>query len=83
MRQLGWPRPPVLLGIVLGPIMEKYLWLSSARYGFTWVYRPGVILLFMLIIGTVIFVPMWNRRQRERRLIKSKEELQTKERALA
>ncbi|MDZ4246325.1 MAG: tripartite tricarboxylate transporter permease, partial [Dehalococcoidia bacterium] len=62
MRQLGWPRPPILLGIVLGPIMEKYLWLSSARYGMEWLVRPGVLLLFALIIVTVILVPAWQKR---------------------
>ncbi|MDP2643891.1 MAG: tripartite tricarboxylate transporter permease [Desulfobacterales bacterium] len=71
LRQLNWPRPPVLLGIVLGPIMEKYLWLSSARYGFTWLYRPGVILLLLLIVGTVIFLPLWNKKRYEKQLLKS------------
>ncbi len=67
MRQFGWPRAPILLGVVLGPIMEKYLWLSTARFGLEWLLRPGVISIFILIIGTVVLIPWWNNRQQRRR----------------
>ncbi len=59
MKKYGWPRPPLLLGAVLGPKMEKFLWLSMARYYWTWLYRPGVIILFVLIIVTVWLLPSY------------------------
>ncbi|MBI4333437.1 MAG: tripartite tricarboxylate transporter permease [Chloroflexi bacterium] len=66
MKLANWPRAPLILGIVLGPIMEKYLWLASARYGTQWLWRPGVILLFVMIAVTVVLVPVWQRRQEKR-----------------
>jgi TctA family transporter len=65
MKQLKWPRAPLLLGLVLGGPMEKYLWLSTARYGLNWLYRPGVIALFVFIIVTAVFLPIWQARQRK------------------
>lgn len=45
MRHLGWPRPPFLIGFVLALSAERYLWISWSRYDWTWISRPGVILI--------------------------------------
>src|SRR3989441_1458676 len=42
MARLGWPRPPLLLGLVLGPLAENKLFLSTDNYGLAWTLRPGV-----------------------------------------
>src|SRR6266508_4291379 len=36
MVQLDWPRPPLVLGLVLGRLAENYLFLSTSRYGIDW-----------------------------------------------
>jgi TctA family transporter len=54
MRRFGYPRPAMILGLVLGGLMETYLYRSMASYGFSWLLRPGVIAL--LILATVSFV---------------------------
>jgi TctA family transporter len=48
MRRYGYPRPAMILGLVLGDLMEKYLYRSVASYGFSWLGRPAVIVLFIL-----------------------------------
>ncbi|HXG50201.1 MAG TPA: tripartite tricarboxylate transporter permease [candidate division Zixibacteria bacterium] len=48
MRRFGYPRPAMILGLVLGGLMETYLYRSMASYGFTWLLRPGVIVLLIL-----------------------------------
>jgi TctA family transporter len=53
MRRFGYPRPAMILGLVLGGLMERYLYRSMASYGFTWLTRPAVIVL--LILATVSF----------------------------
>jgi putative tricarboxylic transport membrane protein len=63
MRRHGWPRAPLLLGVVLGTKMELYLWLSYTRYGTDWLWRPGVILLFILLLASVLY-PIWQGRRR-------------------
>src|SRR5262245_66493168 len=32
MLKWGWPRPPLVLGLTLGNIVENYLWISTAGY---------------------------------------------------
>jgi putative tricarboxylic transport membrane protein len=57
MVKLDWQRPPLLLGLVLGPLMENRLFLSTDNYGLAWLWRSGVVIIFVLIlIG--IFYPL-------------------------
>jgi TctA family transporter len=49
MKRFSWPRPPMVLGFVLGPIFERYLFLSNQIYGASWVARPVVIGIAILI----------------------------------
>jgi TctA family transporter len=55
MKQLKWPRPPLMLGFVLGALIERYMFISSSRYGADWLGRPVVVILFalaaMLLLG--------------------------------
>ena len=52
MKQYKWPRPPLVLGLVLGDTIERYMFISIERYGLHWLCRPVVaILLTMAIIG--------------------------------
>lgn len=46
MKMLKWPRPPLLLGCVLGEIVERYLFISIQRYGVEWFARPIVLVIF-------------------------------------
>ncbi|MFM2129417.1 MAG: hypothetical protein RL477_963, partial [Pseudomonadota bacterium] len=32
MKRHGWPRPPLLVAVVLGPQLQNYLWLTVERY---------------------------------------------------
>jgi TctA family transporter len=54
MKQFKWPRPPLVLGVVLGDTIERYLFISVERYGLSWFARPVVAILFALaILGLV------------------------------
>ncbi len=46
MKQHGWARAPLILGFILGKLIEKYLFISVGRYQFEWLQRPGVIAIF-------------------------------------
>ena len=62
----GWPRPPFVLGFVLGKVIETYLFISMTRYGFSWLTHP-IVMVFNLIMAVVIAYPyIQQRRQRER-----------------
>jgi putative tricarboxylic transport membrane protein len=49
MKRLGWPRPPMVLGIVVGGIFERYLYISTSLYGTAWMLRPVVLAIFALV----------------------------------
>jgi len=53
MVRCSWPRAPLVLGFVLGEIAETNFYISSTRYGLSWLYDPVVLVLMVL---TVIFV---------------------------
>ncbi len=50
MARSGWPRPPLILGFVLGPLLERRVLLSQSLYGWAWVLRPGVLLLAGIVL---------------------------------
>ena len=54
MKQNRWPRPPLVLGLVLGDSIERYMFISIERYGASWLWRPlVVVLLVMAVVGIV------------------------------
>jgi hypothetical protein len=50
MKQCKWPRPPLVLGLVLGDTIERYMFISVERYGVSWFARPVVAILFIIAI---------------------------------
>jgi len=66
MARFGWPRPPLLLGLVLGPLAENKLFLSTDNYGAAWLARPGVLLLGAIIV-VGLAVPIVGARRRRAR----------------
>src|SRR5262249_40315903 len=42
MKQLRWPPPPLILGLVLGDTVERNLFISVERYDLQWLGRPIV-----------------------------------------
>jgi hypothetical protein len=64
--RLDWPRPPFILGLVLGPLAERRLFISIDNYGFSWLLRPGVLVLFALILVGA-FYPIVKERWQKRK----------------
>ncbi|MCZ6812803.1 MAG: tripartite tricarboxylate transporter permease [Alphaproteobacteria bacterium] len=56
MKRLRWPRPPLILGFVLGDIFENSMFISVERYGYEWLTRPIVVVLFAVTLYG-IFAP--------------------------
>jgi TctA family transporter len=62
----GWPRPPFVLGFVLGKVIETYLFISMTRYGFSWLTHPIVVALMILMLVVIAYPYIQQRRQRSR-----------------
>lgn len=54
MKHLKWARPPLILGAVLGVLIERYMSISTMRYGADWMLRPGVVGL--LAVSAIVFL---------------------------
>ena len=63
MKRLGWPRPPMVLGVVIGGIFERYLFISDQIFGSAWLLRP-VVLVIGALIAWALYRPMRDTAQR-------------------
>ena len=54
MSTLKWPRAPLMLGFVLGPLVERRVLLSNTLYGWSWVLRPTVLVLAAVAITLLL-----------------------------
>lgn len=62
MKQHGWARAPLILGFILGKLIEKYLFISVGRYQFEWLQRPGVVVIFAitaLVLASPLFTALY------------------------
>ncbi len=63
MKSYGWPRPPIIIAVILGGIIERFYGISSAA--FDWVNfsnptegvftRPAVIIIIAIAVGTAAY----------------------------
>ncbi len=54
LRRFGWPRPAFLIGFVLSEQVENYLYQALQFYGWTFVQRPGVLIIGALAIVSIL-----------------------------
>ena len=54
MKRYGWPRPPILIAVVLAEIVEKFLWLSVNTYGFAMFKRPQFLTIVALMVLVLV-----------------------------
>ncbi len=62
-----WPRPPLVLGLVLSHLAENYLFISANIYGARMMVQPGVLIIAVLIVAAIVYPLYQNwRNKRER-----------------
>lgn len=54
MKQLGWPRPPLILGLVLGSMFERYYFISNQIYGLRFFTRPVVVVVLLAALWVIL-----------------------------
>jgi TctA family transporter len=64
MEKVHWPRPPLILGLVLGPLAENRLFLATDNYGLEWLTRPWVLVLIALTLAGAVYPWLKNRSRR-------------------
>ncbi len=64
MKKGGVPRPPMVLGFVVGPIMENALFITSNAYdGLSWLGRPICIVIGAMIVLSLVLGTRWTKRR--------------------
>jgi TctA family transporter len=71
MKRLRWPRPPLILGFVLGGLVERYMFISVERYGAEWLWfyregdlKPVVPIMLMITMYGILSPVIRNYRKR-------------------
>jgi putative tricarboxylic transport membrane protein len=57
MKRLAWPRPPLVVGLVIGAIFERYLYISTSLYGLAWLTRP-VVMVILALVAWALYRPL-------------------------
>ncbi len=67
MVRFDWQRPPLLIGLVLGNIAESNLFIATKIYGMSWLLRPGVIIIILIIAGALLYplYQTWREKQKK------------------
>ena len=60
MKHLKWPRPPLILGFVLGGIIEDYMRISYQIYEWAWVLKP-VCAVMLTLAAVSLLQPLFTR----------------------
>lgn len=71
MKRVDWPRPPLLLGLVLGGLLERYMFISFQRYGAEWLTRP-IVVVVLLVTAYSLLKPVASDLMRRRRQARSR-----------
>jgi TctA family transporter len=71
MKRLAWPRPPLVVGLVIGAIFERYLYISTSLYGIGWLWHASftiavfgisipisVVLIVLGLVGWALYRPL-------------------------
>ncbi|MBF9033213.1 tricarboxylate transporter [Rhodobacterales bacterium HKCCE2091] len=64
MKISGWPRPPFILGFVLGPVMENAMSITYQSYTPMQVLQRPTVLILLAVVAVVFYFAVRQTRQR-------------------
>lgn len=64
MKRCGWPRPPLVIALVLAESVEKYLSISLNAYGVGMFARPQFLVIFVLTVAAGVYMLKMPRKTR-------------------
>ncbi|MFQ6078335.1 MAG: hypothetical protein ACE5NJ_04260 [Thermodesulfobacteriota bacterium] len=60
MKKFAYPRAPVVIGLVLGHIVEKNFHISLQLFGWHFLLRP-LSLVLLILLAMVTTLPLWRK----------------------
>jgi TctA family transporter len=55
LKKYSWPRPPFVIGLILGPIAEDSYHKAYQLWGASFMLRPGALIMVGLIVASIVF----------------------------
>lgn len=62
LKKFRWPRPPFVIGLILGPIAEDSYHKAMSLWGPSFLLRPGTMFMIVLIVASVVYY-IWRTRK--------------------
>jgi len=63
-KHTGWPRVPLIMGLVLGQLAEPYLFITVDRYGAAFLWDRPIVLIVLALMVLSIVLPWYRKRKR-------------------
>jgi len=64
LRKFDWPRPPFIIGLILGPLAEDSYHKAMSLWGPSFLLRPGALIMIALIIFSIGFY-IWREKNKK------------------
>ena len=55
MVHVDWPRPPLILGLVLGGLIERNFFISYEIHALEFLLRPAVLIILVTGLGALFY----------------------------
>jgi len=55
MKRFNYPRAPMILGFILGPLAEDYFYKSVSAWGLSFLLRPVTVVLLILAVMSLVY----------------------------
>jgi TctA family transporter len=62
MKSYGWPRPPIIIAVILGGIIERFYAIAAKTYGLGMFTRVPVLVIIAIAVGMGLYT-VWMQRQ--------------------
>jgi len=60
-KRADWPRVPLIIGVVLGDLTERFLFISVEAYGATWLWTRPIVIIVEVLIVIVITMQLYRK----------------------
>jgi len=72
-KHADWPRVPLIIGFVLGGLLENNLWITTRRYDLAFLWERPIVMIMEVMIAAIIASVAISRMRRQKTAAKPAE----------
>ena len=69
-KHADWPRVPLIIGFVLGGLLENNLWITTRRYDLAFMWERPIVLIMEVMIVAIIASVVISRIRNQRTIVR-------------